>query len=110
MTRTARLFRIVWRINAVVILVAGLLLCVAAIAVLVAIAGESMHGRTLRDTARTGPEVLKGDVFELGSMSRLRGTPVMLLELTSRQRYASGVIERFVDKMRRHSQGSGQQS
>jgi hypothetical protein len=29
--------------------------------------------------------VVKGDVFELGATTRLRGTPVMLLELTPRQ-------------------------
>src|SRR5689334_24417 len=89
MIRTARLFRIVWRVNAIVILAAGVLLCVAALAVLIVVARESWRGRVQQDSARAGPEVVKGDVFELGSMSRLRGTPVMLLELTSRQSYGA---------------------
>jgi hypothetical protein len=100
MRRAARLFRIVWRINAIVILAAGLLLCVAAIAVLVVVVHESTRDRAAHDSARVEPEVVKGDVFELGNMSRLRGTPVMLLELTSRQRYAGGSYSKDATSVR----------
>jgi len=90
MIRSPRLLRAVRRANAVSILVASLLVCAAAIVVMIATAREAARERAPHDSMRREPEVLKGEVFELGSMTRLRGTPVLLLELTSRQRYSSG--------------------
>ena len=87
----ARLWsRTLWRVNAVVVLVAGLLVSAAAVVVIVAVVREASRDPTARERVRREPEVAKGDVFELGAMTRLRGTPLLLIELTSRQRYNSG--------------------
>ena len=85
MTPAGPLFRTLWRVNAVVVLVAGLLVSAAAVIVIVAMARDLSRARVAPDQVGREPEVVKGDVFELGAMTRLRGTPVMLLELTSRQ-------------------------
>jgi hypothetical protein len=90
MTRPGRFFRTLWRVNAVVVLTAGLLVCAAAVIVIVAMVRDLTRERAVTDNARREPEVVKGDVFELGAMTRLRGTPVMLLELTSRQHTGTG--------------------
>jgi len=87
MKRSVGLFRTVWRINAFVILLAGLLLSALAILAMIMLARELSRERVSTGTARTDPEVVKGEVFELGNMRRLRGTPVLLLELISRQPY-----------------------
>ena len=87
----ARLWsRTLWRVNAIVVLMAGLLVSAAAVMVIVAMLREMPREPLARESSRHEPEVAKGDVFELGAMTRLRGTPVMLIELTSRQRYSSG--------------------
>ncbi len=87
MKRSVGLFRTVWRINAFVILLAGLLLSALAIFAMITLGRELARERVSAGTARTDPEVVKGEVFELGNMRRLRGTPVLLLELISRQPY-----------------------
>jgi hypothetical protein len=90
MTRARLGSRTLWRVNAIVVLMAGLLVSAAAVLVIVAMLREISREPLARESARREPEVAKGDVFELGAMTRLRGTPVMLIELRSRQRYSSG--------------------
>ena len=89
MKRRVGLFRTLWRINAFVILLTGLLLSALAVLAMITLGREMTRERVSPGTARTDPEVVKGEVFELGNMRRLRGTPVLLLELISRQSYGS---------------------
>jgi hypothetical protein len=89
MKRSVGLFRTVWRINAFVILLTGLLLSASAILAMIVLGRELTRERVVAEAARTDPEVVKGEVFELGNMRRLRGTPVLLMELVSRQSYSS---------------------
>jgi hypothetical protein len=100
MTRALRWFRTMWRVNAIVILAAGLLVCVAAVVVMLATVRELARERVTHDSARLEPEVVKGEVFELGNMARLRGTPVLLLELTSRQQYSTGAYSKEATSVR----------
>lgn len=100
MTRAVRWFRTVWRVNAIVILVAGLLVSAAAVVVMLAMVRELTRERVTHDSARLEPEVVKGEVFELGNMTRLRGTPVLLLELTSRQHYSTGAYSKEAASVR----------
>src|SRR5437867_10037180 len=61
---------------------------------------ELTRERVTHDSARLEPGVVKGEVFELGSMARLRGTPVLLLELTSRQQYSTGAYSKEATSVR----------
>src|SRR5215831_5295780 len=89
MIRPAALFRTLWRVNAIVVLAAALLVCAAAVVVMVTAIRQSARELTSQDSATHGPEAMKGEVFELGSMGRLRGTPTLLLELISHRRHSA---------------------
>lgn len=100
MLRGARWFRRIWRINAVIILVGGALLCVVAIAALYFIVAESTRERHVQNAANLGPEATRGEQFELVRMAALKGTPILMLELASRQRYSMGSHDKTAEAIR----------
>jgi hypothetical protein len=83
--KTARLFRVVWRINAVLLLAAGVLALGAVLVALVASLSWGAH----REAEPPLAVAEQGERLFLGSAQVVGGTPFVLLPLESR-RYAKG--------------------
>lgn len=85
--RTARFFRLVWRANAVVILVAGALASAVALLALAFIWREQARTREVRGVVNIAGAEVQQETFQLAQFERFNGIRLLRAALTSHQEY-----------------------
>lgn len=85
--RASRIFRVIWRINALLILGAGLILAAILCVGLYQIGQEVFRPRQISETVNVEPEAQRSTQWMLGNFERVAGTDYLAAPVFSAQTY-----------------------
>jgi len=100
--RASRLFRLVWRINALVILVAGVLASAVATLALTFLWREQTQTREVRGVVNIAGAEVQQEKFRLGRFEPLRSVGLLRASLTSEQEYDQAAFSKSASAIRNY--------